>query len=188
MKGLLWFNPQTNTCHHWPFSSKSNLLCCRTPKGWLLKSRRCLIREEEEAVSTIGNEMNAFEEMAAEWQRRLTVITAMLLASESESERRNLPLFTDSSLLQPQADGAQEWVQREENALLLCPLLIDQRTWKTLQNKKIRRKTWNFFSKLSPPALCCWCNLPPFYPLSVTAVIYMHFWPVHNFDRYFCPS
>lgn len=59
-------------------------------------------------MSTIGNEMNAFEEMAAEWQRRLTVITAMLLASESESERRNLPLFTDSSLLQPQADGAEE--------------------------------------------------------------------------------
>lgn len=52
--------------------------------------------------------MNVFEEMAAEWQRRLTVITAMLLASESESERWNLPLFTDSSLLQPQADGAQE--------------------------------------------------------------------------------
>lgn len=59
-------------------------------------------------MNTIGKEMNVFEEMAAEWQRRLTVITAMLLASESESERRNLPLFTDSSLLQPQADGAQE--------------------------------------------------------------------------------
>lgn len=43
----------------------------------------------------------------------------MLLASESESERWNLPLFTDSSLLQPQADGAQEWVQRDEKALLL---------------------------------------------------------------------
>lgn len=79
-------------------------------------------------MNTIGNEMNVFEEMAAEWQRRLTVITATLLASESESERRNLPLFTDSSLLQPQADGAQERVQRDEKALLLCLLLIDQRT------------------------------------------------------------
>lgn len=57
-------------------------------------------------MSAIGKEMDAFEEMAAEWQRRLRVITAMLLASESESERRILPLFTDSSLLQPQADTA----------------------------------------------------------------------------------
>lgn len=107
-------------------------------------------------MSAIGNEMNVFEEMAAEWQRRLWVITAMLLASESESERQNLPLFADSSLLQPQADGAQEWVQREENALLLRLLLIDQSTWKkkkTHTGKKKRKEdtakrletfSWNF--------------------------------------------
>lgn len=59
-------------------------------------------------MNGFGNEMNAFEEMAAEWQRRLAVITAALLASESASERQNLPLFDDSSPLQPQADGAQE--------------------------------------------------------------------------------
>lgn len=64
--------------------------------------------EEEKAVITTGNGMSISEEVAIEWQRRLTVITAALLASESVSELWNLLLFTDSSLRQPQPDRAQE--------------------------------------------------------------------------------
>lgn len=87
---------------------------------------------------TTGNGMSVSEEVATEWQRRLTVITAALLASESAGERWNLLLFTDSSLRQPQADRAQESVQTDEEALLLCHLVIDQSTGKEKNKTGIR--------------------------------------------------
>lgn len=87
---------------------------------------------------TTGNGMSVSEEVATEWQRRLTVITAALLASENAGERWNLLLFTDSSLRQPQADRAQESVQTDEEALLLCRLVIDQSTGKKKNKTGIR--------------------------------------------------
>lgn len=111
--------------------------------------KSCLIRKEEEAVNGFGNEMNVFEEMAAEWQRRLAVITAALLASESASERR-------TSLCSPihlpfshrQTELRNECRETRKLCSSVIRLLIKARVKK--ETKKNQREAANFLVLTSP--------------------------------------